>query len=244
MKTILFMSQAWWSLSFIKQKKKTLLILTAYILPRCPSAEDTTCFKNFSCHTSLLLVVSIYPPLPLRHNNPWLCPVTISATGFNFSFCFRKSKQWANKPISPVCPTRRWEESQTYLCLLQSTHSFLPWARPSALRAVPRGTEVLPSLYAVAAMRWQQALFPVRPGREWRGLLGVSPGRKGGTCDSKCCKKSFPPASASLCAVFDKARWLRCSCAPGHPDEATTSLTQLNFLSCCWGKNSSVVGWR
>lgn len=191
-----------------KTKEKTVLILTAYVLLRYPKAEDTACFKNFSCHMSLLLVVSIHPPLPLRHNSPWLCPVTISATGFNFSFCFRKSKQWANKPISPVSPTRRWEETQTYLCLLQSTHSFLPWAWPSALHAVPRGTEALPSLYAVAAMRWQQALFPVRPGRGWRGLLGVSPGGKGGTCASKYCKKSFSPACASLYAVFDK--WGSC----------------------------------
>lgn len=35
-----------------KTKEKTVLILTAYVLSRCPKAEDTMCFKNFSCHVS------------------------------------------------------------------------------------------------------------------------------------------------------------------------------------------------
>lgn len=106
-----------------KPEGKIIPALTAYTVWRCPKPEDTTCFKNFSCHLCLCLAStaladSVQPSPPedviILRCNQW----QLQRQGFNFSLCFGESRRWGNKTICPARPTRRCEESRKYLCLL------------------------------------------------------------------------------------------------------------------------------
>ena len=107
---------------------------TAYILWRRPKPEDTTFFKNFSCCLSLCvaspaLADSVQPSaskgMIILCCDQW----QFQRQGLNFSLCFGESRRRGKKTISPVRPTRRWEESHTYLCLL-AVHPLLPSLGP------------------------------------------------------------------------------------------------------------------